>query len=142
MTNNETQHDEKHTLILPCSGIGKTLGTLSRWTAYELMENSNLPSPKLLCLARLVVADEESKRLIQNNTIVTLDGCPKKCATLNVERNNGQVLKNYMMAKFLVKNRDLTLGTDVIDPGEMALELAKRAAVSISKEISELLEAQ
>ena len=138
----KTSQRTPHTLILPCSGIGKTLGTLTRWTAYELMENSDLPSPKLLCLARLVVADEESQRLIQNNTIVTIDGCPKKCATLNVERNNGRVLKQYMMPKFLVKNRDLSLGTDVIDPGEMGLELAKRAAVSIAQDITELLEAQ
>ena len=125
----------KEILILPCSGIGKALGTLTRWTAFEITQNLKPEDTRLLCLARLVVADDESKQIIQEHPVFTIDGCPKKCATLNVERNGGFVAKKYMMAKFLVKNRDLKLGKSVLDPGEQALELAKRIAVDIGKDI-------
>ncbi|UYP48292.1 hypothetical protein NEF87_004577 [Candidatus Lokiarchaeum ossiferum] len=140
--NNEKLEEskDKKVLILPCSGIGKALGTVTRWTAYEVTQNLKPHDTRLLCLARLVVADDESKITIQEHPIFTIDGCPKKCATLNVEKNGGLVAKKYLMPKFLVKNRDLKLGKSILDPGEQALELAKRTARDIGTDIDNFME--
>lgn len=122
--------------MLPCSGIGKSLGTITRWAAYNLIDNKKIPGIKLLCLARLVDADPEALLSIKTHRIITIDGCPKKCATVNIEKNNGIVEKEYLMAKFLIKNKDIKLENNVIDPGESGLELAKRIAHDIENEIN------
>ncbi len=140
MKSNNKKFDDKKILILPCSGIGKALGTVSRWTAHEITQKRKPEDTRLLCLARLVVADDESKEIIQNHPIFTIDGCPKNCATLNVERNGGSVTKNYMMAKFLGKNRDLKLGKSVLDPGEPAIELSMRIATEICNDLDHFME--
>ena len=46
-------------IILPCSGIGKALGTIGRWAAYELADNLCPNTTRLLCLARFVVPDPD-----------------------------------------------------------------------------------
>jgi uncharacterized metal-binding protein len=122
-------------LILPCSGIGKSLGTITRWTAYEILENKNIPNVHLLCLARLVDADSEAISTLSTHRIITIDGCPKKCATINVEKNHASVEKEYLMAKFLAKNKDIKLENNVIDPGIGGVELSKRIAREIEDEI-------
>ena len=126
-------------IILPCSGIGKALGTIGRWAAYELADNLCPNTTRLLCLARFVVPDPDLLETLQIDPIITLDGCPKQCATKNVERNGCNVLKSYAIAKFIVQNRDLKIGSDIIDPGIEALELAKRIANFIAKDL-DLLE--
>ena len=50
-------------------------------------------------------------------------------------------LTSYAIAKFIVQNRDLKIGSDIIDPGSDALELAKRIANFIAKDL-DLLESE
>lgn len=129
--------------ILPCSGIGKALGTLSRWSAFELVKDQLPEKTRLLCLARLVVADDESKDQILTHPNITLDGCPKKCALKNIERNGGKVEQSFLMAKFLVKHRDLKIDTqNVMDPGLQAQELAKRIATDVAQDVEKILKQQ
>ena len=128
---------EKPWLILPCSGIGKPLGTITRWAAYDVIEHQKIPGIRTICLARLVDADPEALHILQTHRILTIDGCPKKCATLNVERNFGHVEKTYLMAKFVAKNKDLKIGNDVIDPGEDAVKMAKRIALEIENDVTQ-----
>jgi uncharacterized metal-binding protein len=125
-------------LILPCSGIGKALGTISRWAAYELLDRKTIPGIRLMCLARLVDADPEALEIIKSHQIITLDGCPKKCASVNVERNGGKVIKSYLMAKFIVKHKDLKFANDVLDPGPGGAELAKCIASDIEQDVVEM----
>lgn len=127
--------------ILPCSGIGKTLGTLSRWTAFEIVEHLCPKKTQLLCLARAVVGDNEIQSKILDNYNITLDGCPKQCAKKNIELKGGDVQKSYLMARFLIKNRDLIYDKkNVIDPGDGALELAKRIALQIRPVIDKIFD--
>ncbi len=134
--------DMKKWIVLPCSGIGKNVGTVGRWVAYELADNLQPEKVRLLCLARLTIEDADVKEILKTNRVVTIDGCPKNCASLNVERNGGQVTKKYLMSKFIAKNKDLKINSDVTDPGKDALELAKRIAREISQDIDALPEAK
>jgi uncharacterized metal-binding protein len=89
-------------------------------------------------LARFVVPDQDLIDTLQIHAIISIDGCPKQCATKNVERNGWHVLKSYAMSKFLTQNRDLKFGKDITDPGPNALELAKRIASSIAADLDSL----
>ncbi|MHA1719141.1 MAG: hypothetical protein DRO88_14285 [Promethearchaeia archaeon] len=126
--------------VVPCSGIGKALGTLSRWAAFDAVEKCPEKS-RLLCLSRFVVIDDEYKDFVRNNYNITLDGCPEKCATKHVERNGGTVQKSHLMAKYLIKNRDLKIDVkNVSNPGENAEKLAKRIGNELEEEIDEILD--
>lgn len=131
---------QKKVNILPCSGIGKTLGTLSRWAALEIVQNECPDVTQLVCLARIVMGDEETQQKIKGNINLTLDGCSKRCAKKNVEEKGGIVQQSYLMARFLAKNRDLKWDKkNVIDPGDGALELAKRISKELKPIVEELL---
>ena len=41
---------ERHVVIVPCSGIGKTYGTVSREAAYEVTEDLRPGSTRLVAL--------------------------------------------------------------------------------------------
>ncbi|GAB4320643.1 MAG: putative zinc-binding protein [Promethearchaeota archaeon] len=124
--------------MLPCSGIGKNSGTLSRWAAFELASSVRPEKVRLLCLARLTVGDEDASELLKGRVVLTIDGCTKKCATLNAERRGARVAKSYLAVKFIARHKDLKLGRDVTDPGPDALVLAKRLAEEIASDVDEL----
>ncbi len=48
-------------LIVPCSGIGKPYGTVSREAAYAVTEDLRPGQSRLIPLALLVLGDEESR---------------------------------------------------------------------------------
>ncbi len=133
--------DQKKIIVLPCSGIGKALGTLTRWTAFELVENFRPETTRLFCLARLVVPDEEAKEILATHQFIAIDGCPKNCGTKNCERNAGTILKSYSIAQYFRKNRDLKFNRkNVIDPGKNGEEFARRCAASIAEDLDNLLQ--
>ncbi|MHA1585071.1 MAG: putative zinc-binding protein [Promethearchaeota archaeon] len=128
-----TKFEEK-ILIVPCSGIGKSLGSMTRWAATELHNEICPELTKQICLAQLVAGDQEPGEIVQEYQAITLDGCPKKCASKLLRQTGGTILNEYLMARFLVKHRELRINTkDVSNPGENAEKLAK----IIAKEIYE-----
>ena len=51
---------KKKVIIIPCSGIGKAFGSISRDGTYEIVDNLRKDVTQTLCLASLVSGDEES----------------------------------------------------------------------------------
>jgi uncharacterized metal-binding protein len=74
--------DEK-VVVIPCSGIGKTLGKVSRTAAYKVIEEKP-KTARTLCLALLTVGDEEAGKLISSTPCIAIDGCPNQCSAKNV----------------------------------------------------------
>ena len=64
----------KTMVVVPCSGIGKPFGTVSREAAYELCENLRPQETRLVALAKLVLSDEAARDLITKHPAVTIDG--------------------------------------------------------------------
>lgn len=134
----ETKDTKSSLLIIPCSGIGKSYGTIGRWSAYEINENLRPDSTELLCLARLVNADDESKKRLKDHQAITIDGCPKKCASKNVTRNGGSVFLEYLVPKIYLQHRELKFDTkNITDPGPNAEILAKKIAEQIDSDIDQ-----
>jgi uncharacterized metal-binding protein len=81
-------------VIVPCSGIGKTYGTVSREAAYEVTEDMRPADTQLVALSLLVLGDEDTRAAVAGNPAVTIDGCKLACATKMVEKSGGTVAQD------------------------------------------------
>ena len=84
-------NQDKKVIIVPCSGIGKTYGTVSREAAYEVVEELRPESSQLVALSMLVMGDETVTEAVAGSPAITIDGCKLACATKMVEVSGGHV---------------------------------------------------
>jgi len=98
-------------LVVPCSGIGKVHGLISRESAYEITDNVAKGQADTLCLALLVKGDEEALAKVRNSRCVTIDGCAKYCAKKNIEIAGGEVAESFMVNDALKNHRGEQPGT-------------------------------
>lgn len=103
--------ETKQILVIPCSGIGKVHGLVSREVAYELVERRGSKGADTLCLALLVMGDEDATAKIRETPCVTVDGCPKLCAQKNVELAGGRVALSVKVVDAMKNHRGLNAGT-------------------------------
>ena len=82
-------------VIVPCSGIGKTYGTVSREAAYEITETMRPEDTQLVALSLLVLGDESARAAVSASPAVTIDGCKLACATKMVQESGGQVARDF-----------------------------------------------
>ena len=87
------------TLVVPCSGIGKVHGLISREAAYLVTDELAPGRMETLCLALLVKGDPEATAVVQSHACITIDGCAKACAQKNVEMAGGRVAKAIQVAE-------------------------------------------
>jgi uncharacterized metal-binding protein len=92
-------------LVIPCSGIGKVHGLISREAAYLATDELAPEQTDVVCLALLVREDEETLAKVRAHPCITIDGCGKACAQKNVEIAGGQVVDAVQVAKVLTKHR-------------------------------------
>jgi len=82
-------------VIVPCSGIGKTYGSVSRQAAYIVVEDLRPEDTQLAALSRLVMGDEASREMLARNPAITIDGCKLACATKMVRESSGVVAQDF-----------------------------------------------
>jgi len=85
----------RRVVIVPCSGIGKTYGTVSREAAYEVTEDLRRAETQLVALSLLVLGDEAARAAVADCPAVTLDGCKLACATKMVKESGGVVAQDF-----------------------------------------------
>ena len=73
---NNPTHAEQ-VLLIPCSGIGKVHGLISREAVYKATDTLGQDQADTVCLALLVTGDPETRQKVQEQPCITLDGCPK-----------------------------------------------------------------
>ncbi len=94
-------------MIVPCSGIGKTFGSVSREAAYHVAEDLRPGTTQLIPLALLVLGDESSRAATQENLAITIDGCKLACAARVVAETGGTVAHALQVLDVYRKHRDL-----------------------------------
>jgi uncharacterized metal-binding protein len=94
-------------VIVPCSGIGKTYGTVSREAAYEVVEELRPESSQLVALSLLVLGDEAARAAVAANPAVTIDGCKLACATKMVEEAGGTIARDFAVLDVYREHRKL-----------------------------------
>jgi uncharacterized metal-binding protein len=90
---------ERTVLVVPCSGIGKVHGLLSREAAYLVADELAADKTITICLALLVKGDAEAVEVVRSHACITIDGCAKACAQKNVEMAGGRVAKAFQAAE-------------------------------------------
>jgi uncharacterized metal-binding protein len=98
---------EKKVVVIPCSGIGKALGSVSRDATYEVVDNLRKGVTETTCLALIVCGDKETLQLVRGNKCITVDGCPLQCAQKNVKLAGGDLAASLRVVDALKQNRSL-----------------------------------
>ena len=92
-------------LVIPCSGVGKVHGLISREAVYHVTDNLLPGQADTVCLALLVTGDAETRQKVQQTPCITLDGCPKLCAIKNVELSGGKIAKGIRVYDVMKRHR-------------------------------------
>jgi uncharacterized metal-binding protein len=95
VTQKSLMDDKSKVIIVPCSGIGKSYGTVSREAAYVLTEDIRPDETQLVALSMLVLGDESARAAVAANPAVTIDGCKLACATKMVQESGGEVAQDF-----------------------------------------------
>jgi uncharacterized metal-binding protein len=122
-------------VIVPCSGIGKSYGTVSRVAAYQVTEEDRPDQTLLVPLALLVMGDEDSRTILAESQAITVDGCKLACATKMVEQSGGQVAHEFAVLDVFRRYRDFKpQGIAELNPG------GEKLANALAKEIDEVVD--
>ena len=121
-------------LVIPCSGIGKVHGLISREAVYRVTDALLPGQADTVCLALLVTGDADTREKVRRHPCITVDGCPKLCARKNVELSGGEVALGVRVYDTLKRHRGAKFGspTTLSDEGwlavdEIAAEIAETA---------------
>jgi uncharacterized metal-binding protein len=129
---------ERKVVIIPCSGIGKSLGTVGRVATYKLTDQLRPSDTRTVCLALLTIGDFEARKLVKENLCISVDGCPAQCSKKNVEASEGNLAYSIMVTDVLRQNRDLK-PEGVIRLNAQGEKLAEIVAKNIAEKVDEIL---
>lgn len=94
-------------VVVPCSGIGKAYGTVSREAAYDLCDDLRPEDTELVALAKLVLGEEQARQRVRTCPAVTIDGCKLMCASKLVTLSGGRVAHEVAVLDVYRRHRDL-----------------------------------
>jgi uncharacterized metal-binding protein len=127
-------------VIVPCSGIGKTYGTVSREAAYEVTDNLRLGDTQLVALSLLVLGDEAARAAVAGAPAITIDGCKLACATKMVKESGGTVAKDFAVLDVYRRYKPFK-PQGIAELNEGGQKLAHALAVEISAVVDGLTQA-
>jgi uncharacterized metal-binding protein len=129
----------KPVLVIPCSGIGKVHGLLTREATYLVTDEIAPEQTGTMCLALLVKGDSEALAAVKSKVCITIDGCPKACSEKNVEIAGGKPQEIVRVMDTLKKHQGAKPGsaTELTEEGwtiarEIAMAVAD-SAIRLSK---------
>jgi uncharacterized metal-binding protein len=112
-------------IIVPCSGIGKTYGSVTREAAYVVTEELRPETTEVIPLSLLVLGEEAAREAVKHAPAITLDGCKLACATNLVRETGGVVAQDFTVLDTFRRNRTLKpQGIAELNEGGLALARA------------------
>jgi uncharacterized metal-binding protein len=124
-------------IIVPCSGIGKPYGTVSREAAYDVTEDLRPNQTQLVPLALLVLGDEESWAAVAEHPAITIDGCKLACAAKMVLQSGGTIAQEFAVLDAYRNHKDLK-PQGIAELNAAGVKLAHVLAEEVSAVIDEL----
>ncbi len=124
--------------IVPCSGIGKTFGTVSREAAYVLCDNLRPDDTKLVALSKLVLGDSAARETITRNPVVTIDGCKQMCAAKLVKQSGGSTVREMAVLDAYRQHKDLK-PAGIAELNEAGQKLAQVIAEEIAETVGKIV---
>lgn len=123
-------------IVVPCSGIGKPFGTVSREAAYELCEDLRPASTRLVALAKLVLGDAAARDLVAKHPAVTIDGCKQMCAAKMVRQSGGTVAREVAVLEVFRRHKDLK-PEGIAELNESGRKLARVLAEEVAASLAQ-----
>ena len=118
--------------ILPCNGLDKSAGPLSREAALWLMEHGG---GELVCPVLLGNSPDRYKRVLEELPLVVIDGCATQCATKLANRLGLKIARKLQVTEEVKRMgatlcKSLTLGRDELNlAGTIAALAVEQAEV-------------
>ena len=126
---------KRQVLIIPCSGIGKTYGTVAREGAHIVTEDLCPKTTRLVPLALIVLGDQEVKQVLAKSPAIAIDGCKLSCAAKVVAESGGTVAHALQVLDVYRSHRELK------PAGIAALnEAGQKLAQTLAAEVSSLVD--
>lgn len=119
------------TLIVPCSGIGKTYGSVAREGAFIITEDLCPKTTQLVPLALVVLGEEEMRRTLAGSPAITIDGCKLACAAKVIAGAGGNVTHALQVLDVYRRHRELK-PAGIAQLNEAGQQLAKVLADEVS----------
>lgn len=132
--------NERKVVIVPCSGIGKSLGTVSREAAYELCEDLRPGDAQLVALSKLVLGDEQARERVRSSPAVTIDGCKQMCASKLVKHSGGKVAREVAVFESFREHKDLK-PEGIAELNAEGMQLARIVAEEIAEQLDAITSA-
>lgn len=124
-------------VIIPCSGIGKSFGSVSRAAAYQVTEQDRPAQTCLIPLALLVMGDAEARQTLAANPTLAIDGCKLACASKMARQSGGQVVREFAVLDVFRRYRDFK-PQGIAELNEGGEKLAEALAQEIDAVVDEL----
>jgi len=126
---------QKKVWIVPCSGIGKTYGSVAREGAFIITEDLRPATAQIMPLALLVPEDSEARESIRESKSITIDGCKLACAAKVVTETGGTVAHALQVLDVFREHRDLKpAGIAELNEG------GKKLAAVLAEQVSALVD--
>jgi len=129
---------EAKVVIIPCSGIGKALGQVSRIAAFQVLEKKPGVA-RTLCLALLTMGDKDAAEVVSKTPCIAIDGCPNMCAAKNIEASKGRLVAKIMVTEILRNNKGLRPG-GIIELNADGRKLADLVAKEVASKIDTVVD--
>ena len=125
---------KRKAIIVPCSGIGKPFGSVSREAAYDLCEELRPESTRLVALAKLVLGESDARELVAKHPAVTIDGCKQMCAAKMVRESGGTVAREVAVLDVFRRRKDLK-PEGIAELNEAGRKLARVLAEEVAESL-------
>jgi len=129
--------DKNRVAIVPCSGIGKPFGSVSREAAYEVCENLRPDDTRLVALSKLVLGESTACATVAHCPAITIDGCKLMCAAKMVKQSGGTVARELTVLDAYREHRDLK-PEGIAELNEAGLKLARVLAEEIAETVAQI----
>jgi uncharacterized metal-binding protein len=129
--------ESRKVVIVPCSGIGKAHGSVTREAAYDVTEDLRPEATELCALALLVLGDETTRGMVAASPAVTLDGCKLACAAKMVKQSGGTVARAFDVLEVYRRNKELK-PKGIAELNDAGQKLARVLAEEVAAEVDRL----
>src|SRR5512141_3522995 len=128
-------HAKETLVVVPCSGIGKPFGSVTREAAYDLCEELRPKSTRLVALAKLVLGEPGARELVAKHPAVTIDGCKQMCAAKMVRESGGTVAHGVAVLDVFRRHKDLK-PEGIAELNEPGQKLARVLAEEVAEKLA------
>ena len=129
--------DKRQVVVVPCSGIGKSLGSVAREAGYELCDELRPDTAQLVALSKLVLGDEQARERVRQCPAITIDGCKLMCAATLVKHSGGTIAREVAVFEVYRQHKELK-PEGIAELNAEGRQLARILAEEIAEVVDEL----